>query len=56
MQYPRANRPGEKDMTSGWRKVACWIGRPGVTKWIKRQMHKRERRDIKQRLQRRDES
>lgn len=35
----------EQDAYTGWRKVLCYMQRPGVVKGIKRRTHKRERRE-----------
>lgn len=40
----------EEDAYSGWRRVLCYIQRPGVRKAIKRRTHKRERREWKKQL------
>jgi hypothetical protein len=37
----------EHDAYTGWRRVLCYIGRPGVRRSIKRKTHKRERREAR---------
>jgi hypothetical protein len=37
----------EQDAYTGWRKVYCYLQRPGVVKSIKRATHRRERREGK---------
>lgn len=38
----------EQDAFTGWRKVLCYMQRPGVRRKAKRQVHKRERREAKE--------
>lgn len=42
----------EQDVYTGWRKVYCYVRRPGVVKSIKRMTHKRERREGKNDIRR----
>jgi hypothetical protein len=37
----------EQDAYTRWRKLYCYLQRPGVVKKIKRRTHKRERREAK---------
>ena len=37
----------ERDAFSNWRKVLCYMGRPGMVKWAQRCYHKRTRRQAK---------
>jgi len=37
----------EYDAYTSWRKVLCYLQRPGAVKAIKRRTHKRERREGK---------
>ena len=41
---PVAGNGLEQDAFTGWRKVLCYMGRPGVTKKVKRMANKRDRR------------
>lgn len=38
---------GEQDAYTAWRRLYCYLGRPGVVKKIKRETHRRERREGK---------
>lgn len=40
----------EMDVFSGWRKVMCYLSRPGFCKWVKRGYNKRARRAAKMEL------
>ena len=40
----------EWDVTTPWRKVMCYLARPGATKRIKMKMNRRARRDAKRAL------
>jgi hypothetical protein len=40
----------EEDAYTGWRRLYCYLQRPGVVKKIKRRTHKRERREWKKHL------
>lgn len=37
----------EDDVVTGWRKLLCYLQRPGVTSGIKRQMRRRERHEAR---------
>jgi len=37
----------EQDAYTGWRRVLCYIDRPGVVRKIKRNTHKRERQEAR---------
>jgi len=37
----------EQDAYTRWRRMYCYLQRPGVVKTIKRSTHKRERKDAK---------
>lgn len=40
----------EEDAYTPWRRLYCYLQRPGVVKKIKRRTHKRERREWKKQL------
>jgi len=40
----------EQDAYTGWRRVLCYLKRPGAVKAIKRRTHKRERREAKREI------
>jgi hypothetical protein len=40
----------EIDCVTGWRRVLCYMARPGVTSKIKRQMRRRERHEAREAL------
>jgi hypothetical protein len=40
----------EWDLICGWRKVMCYMHRPGVARSIKNQINRRSRRDSRRRL------
>lgn len=42
----------EQDAVTGWRKVLCYMSRPGVAKKAKRQINRRERREMMDELAR----
>jgi hypothetical protein len=37
----------EQDVYTSWRRVLCYVQKPGVVKAIKRSTHKRERREAR---------
>lgn len=45
MSRRRIVTSGEQDAYTPWRKVYCYLQRPGVVKSIKRATHRRERRE-----------
>lgn len=42
----------EQDAYTGWRKVLCYLQRPGAVKAIKRATHRRVRREAKAEVRR----
>ncbi|GAA4175908.1 hypothetical protein GCM10022287_22210 [Gryllotalpicola koreensis] len=40
----------EQDAYGPWRKLLCYLDRPGVVKKIKRRTHKRERQEAKREM------
>jgi hypothetical protein len=38
----------EQDVFSGWRKVLCYLAKPRICKWAKRQYNRRQRRQQRQ--------
>lgn len=40
----------EYDAFTGWRRVLCYMGRPGLRKWVKRKYNKRMRQEGKKRI------
>lgn len=55
MSKRRCVTADERDAYTAWRKVLCYMGRPGVVKAIKRRTHKRERREARQAIRRGDD-
>lgn len=45
MSRRRIVTSGEQDVYTGWRRLYCWTQRAGAVKSVKRQTHKRERRE-----------
>lgn len=46
----RTKTAAEVDTVTRWRRVMCYLQRPGVTSGIKRQIRRRERREAKEAL------
>jgi hypothetical protein len=46
----RLKTGAEEDAVTRWRRVLCYMRKPGVTHGIKKQMSRRDRRDAKLRL------
>lgn len=46
----RAVKPDEIDVVTGWRKLLCYMQRPGNSHKAKRRMRRRERHQGKHRL------
>jgi len=40
----------EQDALTGWRKVLCYMSKPGIVRYVKRKYNKRVRRYIKQNI------
>lgn len=55
MSKRRCVTADEHDAYTAWRKMLCYLGRPGVVKAIKRRTHKRERREARQAIRRGDD-
>ena len=52
VKFPRAIKTwGEQDAYTTWRKLYCYTQRAGVVKSIKKETHRRERREGKKYVQ-----
>lgn len=55
MNRPRAVKSDELDTITSWRRVTCYLQRPGATARAKHRMHRRERHHVKTLLHRGDQ-